>query len=144
MQLVTAEVGPFKSINEPQTVRIEPSVTVLVGMNEAGKTVFLQALEKSDGIADLAEFDPVEDYPRKDLSTYLKQHKSNPARATRLSYRLSEEELDELNGNLHTNLQPDFEFSVTHLYNNTITVGILVDEEPVLASLREEPGLRGC
>ena len=39
MLLSKAKVGPFKSINDPQTVAIDPNVTVLVGMNEAGKTV---------------------------------------------------------------------------------------------------------
>ncbi|MFL5352120.1 ATP-dependent nuclease [Archangium sp.] len=141
MQLVTAEVGPFKSINEPQTVHVDPSVTVLVGMNEAGKTVCLQALEKSDDTVELAAFDPVEDYPRKDLSTYLKQHKSKPARVTKFTYRLSKEELDELNGDLRTNLRTDFEFSILRFYDNTLTIEISVDETPVLASLRDEPGL---
>jgi hypothetical protein len=78
--LASAKVGPFKSINEPQVVEIDREVTVCVGMNEAGKTVFLQALEKSaDGLS-LAKFDPVEDYPGKDLPGYLKQHKTSPAR----------------------------------------------------------------
>ena len=47
MLLVFAKVGPFKSIDLAQLVEVNERVTVLVGMNEAGKTVFLQALEKS-------------------------------------------------------------------------------------------------
>lgn len=72
MLLVSAKVGPFKSINVPQSVAIDSAVTVLVGMNEAGKTVFLQALKKSRDALGLAGFDPVDDYPRKDLPPYLK------------------------------------------------------------------------
>ena len=67
MFLVSAKVGPFKSINEPQTVNIEETITVFVGMNESGKTVFLQALQKSRDALKVAKFDPVPDYPRKDL-----------------------------------------------------------------------------
>ena len=48
MFLISAKVESFKSINTPQTVLIDDEVTVLVGMNEAGKTVFLKALEKSN------------------------------------------------------------------------------------------------
>ncbi len=80
MLLVSAKVGPFKSINEPQTVPIDKDVTVLVGMNESGKTVFLQALTKSRDALNLAAFDHVEDYPRKNLTPYLKVHTtSRPA-----------------------------------------------------------------
>ena len=46
MLLISSTVGPFRSISSAQLVQIDPTVTVLVGMNEAGKTVFLQALQK--------------------------------------------------------------------------------------------------
>src|SRR5690606_14427773 len=36
MLLTSVKVGPFRSINEQQTTEIDPQVTVLVGMNEAG------------------------------------------------------------------------------------------------------------
>ena len=88
MLLISAKVGPFKSINSPQTVEIEDAVTVFVGMNEAGKTVFLQALEKSNDVLGIALFEPIEDYPRKDLPPYLKQHKTKAAEVTTLRYRL--------------------------------------------------------
>ena len=135
MLLVSAKVGPFKSINEPQSVAINDAVTVFVGMNEAGKTVFLRALEKSRDALGLAAFDPVDDYPRKDLPSYLKQHKTEPAEVTVLTYSLSSEELAELNDKLHTKLKSGFQFSVTHLYDNAIKISISVDEKPVLDSL---------
>ena len=62
MKLVSAKVGPFRSINTVQDVVIDPEVTVFVGMNEAGKTVFLKALHKSLDAMDVEKFDPVEDY----------------------------------------------------------------------------------
>lgn len=67
MLLTSVKVGPFCSINEPQTTEIDPQVTVLVGMNEAGKTVFLRALHKAKDALDKEKFDLTEDYPRKDL-----------------------------------------------------------------------------
>lgn len=135
MLLVSAKVGPFRSINEPQNVAIDGAVTALVGMNEAGKTVFLRALEKSDDALGLQRFDPVDDYPRKDLSSYLKQHKTQPAVVTELNYRLSEEEIAELNGAHHTKLKPDFHFSVTRFYDNDFRINLSVDEKPVVESL---------
>jgi predicted ATP-dependent endonuclease of OLD family len=35
-------------MNTVQTIKIDPEVTVFVGMNEAGKTVVLKALQKCD------------------------------------------------------------------------------------------------
>jgi predicted ATPase len=142
MRLVSAKVGPFKSINEPQTVTVEPTITVFVGMNEAGKTVFLQALEKSHDASGLAGFDSVDDYPRKDLPTYLKQHKTKPAEATVLTYQLSHGEVTELNEKLQTKVNPGFTFSVQHLYDDTErVVNLMVDEQPVIESLVVDAGL---
>jgi ATPase subunit of ABC transporter with duplicated ATPase domains len=135
MKLTTAKVGPFKSINSPQKVPINDQVTVLVGMNEAGKTIFLQALEKSNDALGVAKFDPVDDYPRKDLSAYLKQHKDAPAEATMLTYQLSESEVSEINAQFHTKIPKAFQFSETHFYNNTKRVTISVEERPVIDSL---------
>ncbi|MCX6832780.1 MAG: AAA family ATPase [candidate division Zixibacteria bacterium] len=141
MLLVSAKVGPFKSINNPQTVMIDKEVTVLVGKNEAGKTIFLQALQKSDDALEFARFDPVDDYPRKDLPVYLKVHKTKPAEVTALTYCLDGEEVTEVNGALQTKLKPDFQFSLTHKYDNTGHIGISVDETPVLKSLLAESSL---
>jgi len=135
MKLVRAKVGPFKSINSPQDVAIDDRVTVLVGMNEAGKTIFLQALEKSEDALQVTEFDPVDDYPRKDLSAYLKRHKDDAELVTSLTYRLEDSEVTEINAELGTRVQKGFEFSVNHFYSNTTTITISVEEKPIIQSL---------
>src|SRR5437870_4937550 len=117
MLLISAEIGPFKSIEQPQKVLIDEALTVFVGMNEAGKTVFLKALEKSNDALGVAQFDPVDDYPRKDLPTYLKEHKTAPAQVTKLTYQLTVAEIAQLNDELRTKVQPEFTFSVFHFYN---------------------------
>ena len=141
MLLASVKVGPFKSINEPQTVVIEEAVTVLVGMNESGKTVFLQSLEKSNDALDIARFNHIEDYPRKDLPTYLRQHKKKAAEVTQLTYCLTDVEIEELNNDLHTQLRTGFTFSVTHCYDNEISVDITVEEQPVIEALLAESPL---
>jgi hypothetical protein len=110
-------------------------------MNEAGKTVFLQALTRSRDALALAKFDHVEDYPRKDLTAYLKIQASKPAQATTLTYRLSDDEVNQVNKPLHTTLPQGFSFSTTHNYDNTLTVGITVDERPVVDALASIPEL---
>ena len=132
MFLVSATVHPFRSINVEQTVSIDARETVLVGMNEAGKTVFLKALEKSADAKGVTKFDPVEDYPRKDLPTYLKKHASAPETVTELCYRISDAERAALNGHLHTNIPENFTFSITEKYDYNGHVDICVDEKPVI------------
>ena len=110
-------------------------------MNEAGKTIFLQAIEKSNDALGVASFDPVDDYPRKDLPSYLKQHDKNPAQAAELIFAPSKEQMTELNNEFHTSLEPDFRFSVTHLYNNTHTINVSLDEKPVLNALFSQSSL---
>ncbi|UUZ70873.1 ATP-binding protein [Polaromonas sp. P1(28)-8] len=79
-------------MNTVQNMSFDPTVTVFVGMNEAGKTVLLKALHKSADALGEASFDPIEDYPRKDLSAYLKKQSTSPEVVAELTYALSETE----------------------------------------------------
>lgn len=132
MILVTANVGPFRSMNTAQSVAIDPAVTVFVGMNEAGKTVLLKALQKSADALASDEFDPIEDYPRKDLSAYLKTHKTQPAEATVLTYALTEGEVAAIKVALGVTLKAGYQLSITHKYDNTRSIGLTVDEAPLV------------
>ena len=42
--------------------------TILVGPNEAGKTVLLRAIEQINPADDVPKFDPLRDFPRSELS----------------------------------------------------------------------------
>jgi hypothetical protein len=141
MKLVSAKVGPFRSINTEQTIAIDPEVTVFVGMNEAGKTVFLKALNKSNDAMAREKFDSIEDYPRKDLSAYTKRHATAPEAATNLTYQLTDQQIAQINTELHTELKPCFQFSVSYLYDNTRTIAMSVIETPVIAALAKSQGL---
>lgn len=135
MILVSASIGPFRSMNTVQTFALDPEVTVFVGMNEAGKTVILKALEKSADALQQERFDIVEDYPRKDLTAYQKKHKTEPAAVTVLTYGLDDDEIASINANLGTSIPSGFTFSVTHKYDGKRTIGILVDEGPAIAGI---------
>jgi hypothetical protein len=141
VKLVSAKVGPIKSINNPQDVSIDPEVTVFVGMNEAGKTVFLQGLHKSADALKLAKFDPVDDYPRKSLSAYLKRHKDSPDMVTVLTYQISQAEADDINKQIGSALKGGFTFTVSHSYANALTIGCSVDEKAMVAALLKQTTL---
>lgn len=132
MRLISASVGPFRSISIVQDVNIDEKVTVLVGMNEAGKTIFLQALQKSRDAIGSSRFEPVEDYPRKDLPGYLKRHDKTPDTVVNLMYRLTAEEVRALNAHISGSIKSGFEFSVIHKYDNNIQIDLHIDESPIV------------
>jgi predicted ATP-dependent endonuclease of OLD family len=135
MQLVSAAIGPFRSVNTTQTLAVDPDVTVLVGMNEAGKTVLLKALHKAVDALKEDEFDPIEDYPRRDLSSYLKRHSTDPETAVVLHYELTEAEVQAINKRLGINLMPGHKLSITHKYDNEMSIGITAERDAVAKAL---------
>ncbi|WP_060494317.1 AAA family ATPase, partial [Pseudomonas sp. NBRC 111140] len=135
MKLVRATVGPFRSINEPQTVSIDPDVTVLVGMNEAGKTVFLKALHKAKDALGKESFNITDDYPRKDVTAYRRRHEEEPEVAVRLTYRPDKREIERVNKLVGSELTDGFEFSVSYDYQNQRVNSVNVTDEAVLKKL---------
>ena len=123
-------------MNTVQTIAIDPEVTVLVGMNEAGKTVVLKALQKCDDALGEDEFNVVEDYPRKDLTTYNKKHATSPSSVAKLTYRLDDAEVDEANQEFATQLPYGFEFAIDHRYDNRSFITLVANEEPVVEDFR--------
>jgi len=101
-------------------------------MNEAGKTVLLKALQKSADALGEESFGPVEDYPRKDLSAYLKNHKTQAEVAISLTYALSDDEIGRVNEKLGTSLESGHQLVLSHKYDNTEIIGLTVDELPLI------------
>ena len=72
MKLNKARVQNYRSVIDTGLFEIENLKTILVGPNEAGKTVILKALQQLNKPADIAGFDVLRDYPRSlynDIST---------------------------------------------------------------------------
>ncbi|MCD5973281.1 AAA family ATPase [Pseudomonas quasicaspiana] len=141
MKLVRATVGPFRSINEPQAVSIDPEVTVLVGMNEAGKTVFLKALHKARDALGKEVFNITDDYPRKDVTKYRRRHEEEPDVAVKLTYRLVAREIERVNKLVGTDLTDGFEFSMTFDYQNQRVNSVNVTDGPVLKKMSTNTAL---
>lgn len=135
MILTNVELGPFRSINTPQNCSIDDKITVLVGMNEAGKTVFLQGIHKACDALGAESFELIEDYPRKDLTRYSKAHPDAPEKAIELTYRPEKEELDRVNKLFNTDLKLGFTYTISTNYKNNRTIGIYVDEKPIVEKI---------
>lgn len=64
MKLIKARVQNYRSIMDTDTFDIEKLKTILVGPNESGKTVLLQALQQLNKPEGVEGFKPLRDYPR--------------------------------------------------------------------------------
>jgi predicted ATP-dependent endonuclease of OLD family len=64
MKLIKARIQNYRSIKDTGIFEIEDFKTILVGPNEAGKTVILQALQQLNKPVGIDGFDDIRDYPR--------------------------------------------------------------------------------
>jgi predicted ATP-binding protein involved in virulence len=64
MRLVKARVENYRSIIDSGEFNIERLKTILVGPNEAGKTVILRAIQQLNKPEGVDGFDALRDYPR--------------------------------------------------------------------------------
>lgn len=106
--------------------------------------MFLQSLVKSNDATNVTKFDHIQDYPRKDLPKFLKQIKESEKyteKVTKLTYRLTDAEVSEMNVKVGTKVPTKFVFSTNHYYNNQWDLNISVDVSSVLSSLQKTPGL---
>ncbi|MDX1907387.1 MAG: AAA family ATPase [Bacteroidia bacterium] len=72
IKLTHVTIHKYRSYFEPQSFAVDDKITVLVGMNESGKTAALQALAKTNYFQEDKQFkvDQTLDYPRKELNSF--------------------------------------------------------------------------
>lgn len=114
--LVEAEVNKYKSFSTIQNVKFDPKITTLVGMNESGKTAFLEALAKVNYFMEdkKFKFDTIQDYPRKELKTY--QKKGTDETVIKCKFSISDELLSKIQEDVgeSTFTVKEFEYSVKY------------------------------
>jgi len=64
MYLRRARIRDYRSVHDSGDIEIESAKTLLVGVNEAGKTALLRALQQINAPEDTDEFTALRDYPR--------------------------------------------------------------------------------
>ena len=82
MRLVRARVQMYRSIRDTGEFEVEDGKTILVGPNEAGKTVILHALQKLNAPQGFDGFDPLRDYPRSEYNKDIRRGSVDPAQVT--------------------------------------------------------------
>lgn len=95
MKLHKARVQNYRSIIDTGEFEVESLKTIMVGPNEAGKTVILQALQQLNKPDDISGFDVLRDYPRS-LYNDISTKKVDPKNVTVVTgyFKLEKAEID--------------------------------------------------
>ncbi|WP_322924066.1 AAA family ATPase [Paenibacillus campi] len=141
MKLIGAHVTAFKSIDDSGFVDIDSSVTIFVGQNESGKTAFLQALHKAASVEKHITYDKTEDYPRKNLTKYEKEHDDCPAIACILEYQLENLEIKRINEDLEFELLEELTFKKSYKYDGSSTIVLNINQKDYVSALIQKPSL---
>lgn len=135
IKLTNIEILKYKSFTTPQSIQIEDDITVLVGMNESGKTSILECLAKTNyfEIDEKFKFNQTLDYPRKELKSINKSDENPNAIICR--YKLSKKLIDFIENLLGKGTwQGKDEIIVTSSYKDgaTLISGVSINFEAFL------------
>lgn len=128
IKLTKITIRKYKCYTDTQTFDIDPNVTILVGMNESGKSALLEAIAKTNYFESdpTFKFDPTFDYPRKDKKNYDKQGKVDEV--IEAKYVISTELREVFTKDIGYNFLKSDTFDIKFKYDNTREIdGICVD-----------------
>ena len=123
IKLTKATIYKYKCIEDTQEFVVEPDITVLVGMNESGKTSILEALSKVNYFEDddIFNFNLSHDYPRKQKKTIDKS--GEDPEAVELEFEIDDALANKIA--LDVGVSPtSSKFTITKKYAGGKTVGI--------------------
>ena len=116
MKLTKVVIHKYKSYENDQEFEVDQDVTILVGMNESGKTAALEAIAKTNYFQENEkfEFNLTHDYPRRDKKKIDKSGE-NPEAIT-CSYQIPDWLLAEIAEDVGENVFESQEFAVITKY----------------------------
>ena len=141
MELKSVGIQNFRSVEDFGDFTVE-HLTCLVGKNEAGKTAVLQAIAGlNPHPATPFAYELERDYPKRYLARYKERHDGKEAEVIRSVWELSQEEIDELKGELGPEAVPGKSITVSRSYNSTGTAWLVpIDEASAIAFLISQGG----
>ncbi len=119
MKLTNVQIHKYKSIENDQSFKVEDGITVLVGMNESGKTSILEAIAKVNYFTKdkKFKFDTTHDYPRKEKKK-LDKSGEDPVAVT-LTFDLDEDLINNIEGALGKGVFTTKTFSYSKKYGGS-------------------------
>lgn len=136
MKLVNVTIEKYKCIENAQTFEVNDGITILVGMNESGKTSVLESIAKTRYFQndEKFKFKLTFDYPRKWKKSVDKSGE-NP-KAVTCTYMLEEEDIKRIEDDLGENVVLDYTVSRTIRYDNSCTITMLkIDKKQIISNL---------
>lgn len=130
MKLKKVNIHKYKCIETDQFFDVEGDITILVGMNESGKTSVLEALAKSNYFQkdDKFKYNPTHDYPRKEKKK-LDKSGEDPEVLT-CTYSIDDVLFAKIEAELGKDILISREFIISHKYGNGRTwTGIEFDRK---------------
>lgn len=117
IRLISATIHKYKCIEQEQSFDVEKDITVLVGMNESGKTSILEALAKTNYFDNdiKFKFNTVHDYPRKQKKAMEKS--GIIPEAVTLQYEIDDDLKSVIEADIGVNIKSK-QFSFTRKYDN--------------------------
>ncbi|SKB64035.1 ATP-dependent nuclease [Daejeonella lutea] len=121
MKLINVKIHKYKSFEKEQSFEIKDDVTILVGMNESGKTSVLEAIAKTNYFQDdkKFQFSLTHDYPRREKKNVDKAQ-ADPSAIT-CTYRLDSSLLKLIDEKVGAGVFTEGLISITTNYNNRNT-----------------------
>jgi predicted ATP-dependent endonuclease of OLD family len=119
MKLREVTIHKYKCIESDQSFEIEDDISILVGMNESGKTAILEAIAKTNYFQEDSDFkfNLTHDYPRKEKKKIDKSG-VNPAAIT-CKYEIEGDLISEIENDLGEAVLENTMFLVTTKFGNT-------------------------
>jgi predicted ATP-dependent endonuclease of OLD family len=119
INLKSVTVNKYKSIQKSQTIEIDPLITTIVGMNESGKTSFLQAIAKTNYFNDDVDFkfDTTQDFPRNELVDF--ENSDEEVEIIKCDYEISNDLLHQIEAEMGKGVFTVKNFSYSCHYDKT-------------------------
>ncbi|MFL9845230.1 AAA family ATPase [Flavobacterium rhizosphaerae] len=121
MKLKSVIIHKYKSFESDQSFDVHNNITILVGMNESGKTSALEAIAKTNYFQDdkKFKFNLTHDYPRREKKSIDKSN--DTPKAITSTYELEDEFFEKIKNDLGEGVFQQKEISLTTKYNNLTT-----------------------
>ena len=137
-KLTKVVIHKYKCIETDQEFDVDDDITVLVGMNESGKTSILEALAKTNHFDGGMKFNATHDYPRRQK----KKMDKTAAQAVTCEYQISDQVLAQIADDIGEGALRNDEISVTYHYNKDNAVSrVAVDSMKFAATKTDTLGI---
>lgn len=142
MQLTRFRVRKFRNIIDSGEIKVDETVTCLVGMNESGKTAVLSALHRLNPVDD-ASFDEQRDYPRWLLSRDRREKTVGDVVPIEATFTLDGSDIALIEDTLGQGVVPGTEVTVSRRYHSDTTYWTVPQEaRRAVENLLDRAGVR--